>query len=128
MTARGLHLRQALPTLFAEGVYLPLGVSGAQARHVIAFARHDRETWVLVIAPRLPVGLAAVGVPPVGPQVWGDTAIRLPDDAPARYRNALTGEDLEVSDRSIALGEALATLPLALLVSADAADESPGAR
>ena len=28
VTARGLHLRRALPGLFGEGVYLPLGVSG----------------------------------------------------------------------------------------------------
>ena len=28
VTARGLHLRRALPALFGEGVYLPLGVSG----------------------------------------------------------------------------------------------------
>jgi (1->4)-alpha-D-glucan 1-alpha-D-glucosylmutase len=128
VTARGLHLRRALPGLFGEGVYLPLGVSGAQARHVIAFARHDGRTWVLAIAPRLPVGLSAVGVPPVGRHVWSDTAIRLPDGAPHEFRNALTGEHLAVSDGSIALADALATLPLALVVSADAVDEGPRPR
>ena len=128
VTARGLHLRRALPGLFGEGVYLPLGVSGTQARHVIAFARHDGQAWVLAIAPRLPVGLAAIGVPPVGPHVWSDTAIRLPDGAPREFRNALTGEHLEASDGSVALGDALATLPLALVVSADVVDEGPGGR
>ena len=73
--------------------------SGPQARHVIAFARRNGETWVIAIVPRLPVGLVAVGVAPIGPHVWGDTAIRLPDGAPREFRNALTGEHLAVLGR-----------------------------
>jgi (1->4)-alpha-D-glucan 1-alpha-D-glucosylmutase len=115
VTARGLRLRQALPRVFGEGAYLPLGVTGPLARHVIAFARHDAEAWVLAVMPRLPVGLAAVGVPPTGHAVWSDTAIRLPDGAPARFRSALTGEHVTASDGSLPLGDMLATLPVALI-------------
>jgi (1->4)-alpha-D-glucan 1-alpha-D-glucosylmutase len=127
VNARGLRLRKALPALFAEGEYLPLGVSGTHTRHVIAFARRHGANWALAIAPRLPVGLASVGEPPIGVAVWEDTSVLLPEDAPARFRSALTGEEVVASDGRIALGDALATLPLALLVAADVPHERPGA-
>jgi (1->4)-alpha-D-glucan 1-alpha-D-glucosylmutase len=117
VTARALHLRRSLTDVFRDGAYLPLATDGAQARHAIAFARRADERWVLALVPRLPVGLAPVGVPPLGRDVWNDTAAVLPGSAPARYRDALTGALLTTVDGRISLADAFATLPLALLVS-----------
>jgi malto-oligosyltrehalose synthase len=118
VTARGLHLRRALPALFHAGDYRPLPVSGVRAEHVIAFARRHEDAWVVVVVPRLPVGLAPVGAPPVGRAVWGDTDVSLPDGAPAEYANALTGETVAAVEGRLALDDALATVPVGLLVAA----------
>jgi (1->4)-alpha-D-glucan 1-alpha-D-glucosylmutase len=125
VTARGLHLRRALPSLFRAGDYRPLAVSGERANHVIAFARRHEDAWVIVVVPRLPVGLAPVGSPPLGQAVWGETAIGVPDGAPTQLANALTGELVPARAGTLALADALATLPVALLVSTDVLHELP---
>ncbi|CAL79484.1 putative glycosyl hydrolase (glycosidase) [Bradyrhizobium sp. ORS 278] len=49
-----LKLRQALPSVFTDGSYEPLEVSGRHAGHIIAFARRrGREAVVIVIARSL---------------------------------------------------------------------------
>ncbi|WP_233358149.1 hypothetical protein, partial [Vibrio cholerae] len=48
-----LKLRNAWPDVFARGAYHPLEVSGAHARHVIAFARSHGRDAVIVVAGRL---------------------------------------------------------------------------
>ncbi len=117
MTARALHLRRELRDVFEIGEYLPLSATGPGARHVIAFARRSQDRWVIAVVPRRPSALVDVGVAPIGSDVWGETAVALPDDAPAVFANALTGETVEARDGGLALAEVLETLPVALLRS-----------
>jgi (1->4)-alpha-D-glucan 1-alpha-D-glucosylmutase len=58
-----------------------------------------------------------VGDAPLGSAVWNETALALPEDAPTEWRNALTGETLDATDGALRIADALATLPVALLVS-----------
>ncbi|MEO9175843.1 MAG: malto-oligosyltrehalose synthase, partial [Gaiellales bacterium] len=116
VTARALHLRRALPELFARGTYLPLVVSGPQERHAIAFARRAGDAWALAVVPRLPVGLAPVDVQPLGPEVWNETSIELPEGAPTAFTNALTGEVVRADGGKLGVGEVLEVLPVGLLV------------
>ena len=117
VTARALHLRHERRDVFETGEYLPLSATGPQARHVIAFARRSLDRWVIALVPRRPSALAGVGEPPIGSAVWNDTALALPDDAPTSFTNALTGETVDSTENSLPLSDALATLPIALLVS-----------
>jgi (1->4)-alpha-D-glucan 1-alpha-D-glucosylmutase len=91
---RGLLARRENPELFLHGDYLPLGVRGAQAERIIAFARRHGERWALTAVPRFLIALVAEGEDPLGERVWTDTEIELPDGAPTRWRDALTGEKL----------------------------------
>jgi (1->4)-alpha-D-glucan 1-alpha-D-glucosylmutase len=128
-----LCFRQQHADLFQQGDYLVLGVAGAKADRVLAFARKYQGSTALVIVPRLVAGLmneanAANGTgaapetsiysgldrPPVGPEVWGETHVLLPDSGRVRSRNVLTGEVLEVEGQ-IRLSQALANFPVALL-------------
>ena len=84
--------------------------------HVVAFARRAGDAWAVAVAPRLTVGLGR-GRWPVG-EVWGRSVLRLPDGAPERWSNVLTGEELSVSGGGLPLARALATLPVALLTAA----------
>ncbi|MER7008538.1 malto-oligosyltrehalose synthase [Dactylosporangium sp. NPDC000555] len=96
VVSRTLRLRRDRPELF--GGYRPVAAAGPAERHVVAFDRGG----ALSVATRLPVGLAAGGG-------WGDTELKLPGGA---WTDALTGRAVA----SAALGDVLATYPVALLV------------
>lgn len=116
-----LGLRGAEPELFAQGDYLALDVQGAQAAHVVAYARRSAQTSALVVVPRLVYGLADGQLrPPLGKQTWGDTSIILPGElAAASYRNLYTGSLVKPVEgegtQSLPLADLLADFPVALL-------------
>ncbi|MHB1133382.1 MAG: malto-oligosyltrehalose synthase [Chloroflexota bacterium] len=116
---RLLDFRRAQPDLFAEGQYLPLEVGGERAEHALAFARRLGERQVVAVAPRLVAGLTnGEERPPLG-DVWGATALLLPEEKGRRYRNLLTGEEMTVADTpagpALRLADALRHFPVALL-------------
>ncbi|TFV65919.1 UNVERIFIED_ORG: malto-oligosyltrehalose synthase [Bacillus sp. AZ43] len=101
VVSRTLRARRDHPEWFAG--YEPVQVTGSAADHLVAYDRGG----VVVVATRLPVGLAARG--------WGDTALQLPNGA---WRDLLTGERV-VSDIAGVPAEAvLSALPVALLTRA----------
>jgi (1->4)-alpha-D-glucan 1-alpha-D-glucosylmutase len=125
VTRTALATRAAQRELFTNGDYLPLEVAGEHAEHVIAFARRRADEWALVVVPRWLARLAllrhapADGLPPceppLGQDVWGDTRVELPADAPRSWRNALTGETVLAGDEGLAVAVVFETLPVGLL-------------
>ena len=124
MTA--LRYRRDHPRLFLEGAYVPLESGGAAHTHVFAFARQLDHHAVLAVVPRLIAGLMAdPSSPPLGPGVWGNTWVALPEgtDMSRRYRNLFTGEMLvhtvnaKTTDGRpvLLLAEILSSCPVALL-------------
>jgi (1->4)-alpha-D-glucan 1-alpha-D-glucosylmutase len=96
---QGLHLRRRRPELFGpEADYQSLQVQGSRADHAVAFTRGG---GVAVVVPRLAIRLGGD---------WGGTTVDLP---PGRWRDELTGEEVEGGPRSVA--GLLARFPLALL-------------
>ncbi|MBI2954711.1 MAG: malto-oligosyltrehalose synthase [Chloroflexi bacterium] len=95
-----LNYRREHHDLLSEGRYIPLSVRGEARDHVCSFARALGEKAVLVVAPRLVVGLTAgIEQPPLGQKVWKGTRLALPHDQIGwRYRNLFTGEHLSVDD------------------------------
>jgi (1->4)-alpha-D-glucan 1-alpha-D-glucosylmutase len=71
--------------------------------NAVAFLRGED---VLVVVPRLTTQLVKPGQLPLG-EVWGDHRL----DAPGRWRNAFTGEELD----DLALRNVFATFPVAIL-------------
>ena len=117
MVQRLLNIRRDHAALFARGSYTPLEVRGAQADHVVAFARSADDSQAIVIAPRLIEGLLVENKPLPD---WNDTEIVLPESLRReRYRVVL--EDREVTipgvSSALALAGVLTDLPLALLLS-----------
>ena len=123
---RILELRRRDPELFERGEYLPLKVTGPRAAHLCAFARRLEGRLALVLAPRLYLKLmGAAGVdenrqdPPLGPEVWADTAVQLPPGPDVPLRGVLDGAEVpRAGDReppAIAAAAALRSFPVALL-------------
>ena len=120
--ADGLATRRREPELFLDGDYQPLRADGAREQHVVAFARRRGSRWLLVIVPRLPMGVYDRRSAPIRPS-WLDTAIRLPDDAPAQWESVFTGERVGVvatgsaSGQSVLVDQVCGNFPVAMLLS-----------
>lgn len=101
VTCRALRLRAERPDWFGAGAgYQPLPTSGDRAGHVVAYARGGAA----VVAPRLPIGLAAAGG-------WDDsTVVALPAGT---WYDEMTGR--EHDGGAVVVGELLARFPVALL-------------
>jgi (1->4)-alpha-D-glucan 1-alpha-D-glucosylmutase len=78
-----------------------LAVHGANARHLVAFARRHGETSAIVAVPRLCAQLLKdTTASPLDPAVWKDTQVELCFGSDIRtYRNAFSLETI-VPDRS----------------------------
>jgi (1->4)-alpha-D-glucan 1-alpha-D-glucosylmutase len=113
---RALKARNDRPALFQQGDYLPMTVEGPRSRHIVAFARRLGGEWALAVAPRFLTRLVAETESPLGDAVWKGTVIRLPDDRPAGWTNALTGEEIS-GDDALSVGDILRHFPVGLLVA-----------
>jgi (1->4)-alpha-D-glucan 1-alpha-D-glucosylmutase len=116
------HRRAHLP-LYAHGVYRTLEAEGDRKGNVIAFGRQREGHFALAIAPRLVAGLMGeeAQIPPVGPAVWGESRLLLPEAiGPRRWRNLVTDTIVDVQDAdgrlSLFLADVFSIVPLALLV------------
>lgn len=101
---RALQARKHNADLFLKGTYVPLMAEGSQEKRAIAFARIHKGGWAVTLAPRFPASQLS----------WEDTLITLPKMAPQRWRDAITGE--EVEGRRIYLQEAFSHFPVSLLL------------
>ena len=126
LISRVLRLRRARAALFGAGVYHPLEAEGAGAERVCTFSRCTEDgACTVVIAPYRFGALTAAGTRmPLGPEVWGDTAVVMPE-APTgpspgwlevftrRHFTAKRGAD---GRARLALGALLDSFPVALLL------------
>jgi (1->4)-alpha-D-glucan 1-alpha-D-glucosylmutase len=115
VTQRLLRLRRHHPHLFDRGSYLALGVRGPLRHHVVAFARHLGSDWVIIVVPRLPLGVAGAGRMPVGPELWPGTSVVTPERSPRHLVDVLTGRHPSHRRGALPVGELFSTLPVAVL-------------
>jgi (1->4)-alpha-D-glucan 1-alpha-D-glucosylmutase len=126
LTWKALNFRRAHRGLFEMGEVLPLDGSHQVSSHLFVFARHHENQWAIVAVPRLLTKLVKVGQMPVGRRAWGSSAIVVPHQAPSRWRNVLTGEQLQAVSaaraKTLRLEDVLAAFPVALLSSGGSED------
>lgn len=120
LTYKALTFRRAQRTLFLSGDYWPLTVSGRRREHLVAFLRQHGEQYALIAVPRLLFSLAPSGKPPTGRQLWRDTMLQLPEEAPQRWSNVLTAETLVIPNddqgrKKVQVSDLLRRLPVAML-------------
>ena len=124
VTAAGLRVRRELPHVFLGGGYLPLAAEISVAAGAVAFARTSSGgdgDAVLVITPRLSSRIVTARHPaPLGGECWKTSRVMLPPVLRDRdFRDVITGAEIRptrVGENAwIFLGEALQTLPVAIL-------------
>jgi (1->4)-alpha-D-glucan 1-alpha-D-glucosylmutase len=113
---RVLTARRGKSDLFREGVYLPLEPVGSFKEQIIAYARRKENQWAVTVAPRFLTALVAEGDDPLGEERWKDTRLVLPEEAPVRWIDAVTGTEIK-GGKELAVGEIFRFFPGALLIS-----------
>ena len=107
-----LQERRRQPELFAAGSYHPLEVTTS---HAVGFLRQWEDRSILAVVPRLTYRRAGPGCFPTGGEVWGSDAVVLPDGAPLRYRDVLSGRVLDSDSGRLRLRDLFAILPVTAL-------------
>lgn len=110
-----LKFRKEHSRIYSMGDYVPLSVNGRGKDNLIAYARVYKNEWAVTLAGRLYTQLSQPGCSPVGENVWKDTEIELPGDAPLRWENAITGQILENARGNMMSSDSLSELPVAVL-------------
>jgi (1->4)-alpha-D-glucan 1-alpha-D-glucosylmutase len=125
---KAMNFRRSHEELFREGSYTPVYAAGHAAANVCAFARRNGENWALAAAPRLITKLAPPGKLPLS-EVWEESALALPEEAPRRWQNMLTSEKINIpagAKKALRLASVFQHFPVALLASeATAKERSP---
>jgi (1->4)-alpha-D-glucan 1-alpha-D-glucosylmutase len=128
-----LAFRNQYPDLFSRGDYVKLECYGAQAEHVIAFARHDQQQTAIIVVPRCVTELLPESTKRLPAAHWQDTYLHIPGALPATYREVFTGQMLDTQIveqpvkeenandsqenlvRGISVSDVLQNFPMALL-------------
>jgi (1->4)-alpha-D-glucan 1-alpha-D-glucosylmutase len=112
-----LAYRTGNSALFTEGDYLALESIGKRSQNVFSFARYTSDQWCIAAVPRFATQLSVTTRPPIGIRAWLDSALILPEGAPHRWKNVLTGETLSARDGRLSMSRVLEHFPVALLSS-----------
>ena len=112
---RAMEFRRENPELFMRGDYIPLNVTGPRANHVVAFARAHNGKRVIVVCGRFFMQLSEAPPLPVDPNAWADTFIELEPGSSSSMTDLITGRSISISGGRLALSEAFAQMPVAML-------------
>jgi (1->4)-alpha-D-glucan 1-alpha-D-glucosylmutase len=114
---RVLTVRAEHSEVFSRGRYIPLQVLGAQAEHVVAFAREREGKYVVVIAPRLINELLGTAQTPlINAESWGDTRVVVPFAETGHRWKGLFSEVAVSTDKELLLSAALDTFSVNLII------------
>jgi len=116
VTERVLGIRKKQSRLYLHGGYIPIKAEGKFKEHIISFARTYRGSWGITVAPRFLTSMLGEGKIPVGREVWGDTCIIMPSDAPKAFKDMFTNRTLVSKKNSIPVYELFSVFPLSLLL------------
>lgn len=115
-TWKSLHMRTVYKTLFEKGDYLPLEFSGEKNEWLLGYARHYEDLWTLTIVPKKAMPHTGREEWIMGFSAWGNTQVLLPQEAPKKWENGMTGEEMQTFSCSLNVAEVLSEFPVALLV------------
>jgi len=125
LTWKVLQFRRDHESLFRDGEYIPLRVTGEHASNVCGFVRRHEGKLAVTIAPRLYLRLLGPDRedPPLGESVWEDTAVELPKECAetVQFKNVLDGKTVSIvrtgNRLTVRVADALAHFPVGLLAT-----------
>jgi len=112
-----LNARREKAELFEKGNYQPLKIRGECGNHVMGYLRSYEDQHAATIAPRFLTSLTNTDELPLGMDVWKDTEVLWPAPLKGPWRNALTGEIIQI-EQLVPVGQLLNRFPVSLLIRA----------
>ena len=112
---RAMQFRRDNPDLFVRGEYIPLNVTGPRADHVVAFARAHNGKRIVAVCGRIFMQLPEAPPLPVDPNAWADAFIELTPGPSSSMTNLITGRSISIEGGRLAISEAFAEVPVAML-------------
>jgi (1->4)-alpha-D-glucan 1-alpha-D-glucosylmutase len=89
-----------------------LEAEGSRASNILGYVRQRGTDALAVVVPRLWAGLTDGENLFVDAAQWGDTSIGLPE---GRWRNVITGDEIETGRNRVGIGDLIGTMPFAVL-------------
>jgi len=114
VTRKILNFRKEYNDIFLYGDYIPLQFSTHEPV-AIAFSRHFRSTWITVVVP-LALARHREYDHPYAHEPDDRKFFGLPSNAPSRWRNIFTGEELSFQTK-ITIFDALKDFPVAVFIN-----------
>jgi (1->4)-alpha-D-glucan 1-alpha-D-glucosylmutase len=112
-----LRFRQHYTALFRNGEYLKINIHGIGSDQLLAFSRKDQNNFAVIVVPRLITRLLNKSLD----DVWVDTWLELPQEAPAHYQELFSQSrvtTVPVDDfLQLNVRDILKSLPLAILLA-----------
>ena len=115
LTQNLLQTRNQNADFFAQADYIPLKVKGKYKKHVLAFARHFQNQWLIIAVPLHLTKLSKVQNRDLLKLRWKNTRIILPKDMPADFTNLLNHEQSKSAEGQLLVAEIFKPLPIAVL-------------
>jgi (1->4)-alpha-D-glucan 1-alpha-D-glucosylmutase len=112
---RATEFRRENPELFMRGDYIPLNVTGPRANHVTAFARAHDGKRVIALCGRFFMQLPEAPALPVDPKAWAETSVEVEPGSSSSMTDVITGRSISIVGGRLALGDAFAQMPIAML-------------
>ena len=92
-----LNLRRQYPRVFLDGQFLPMKAIGKRGNNLIAYARRQRDVWIMTVVPRWLAGSQAPLSLICAQRFWLGSHIVLPAHAPQSWVNVFTGDITKAS-------------------------------
>jgi (1->4)-alpha-D-glucan 1-alpha-D-glucosylmutase len=119
---KALSARKKLPELFSKGSYIPLETCGINQNNIVAFGRREKKSFSMTVVPRLLTKVVNGFETPLG-EVWKNTCIILPENAPRVWLDVFTGEKKTTSrmgrDFGIFASDIFSSFPVAFLLAGE---------
>ncbi|MEX2594638.1 MAG: malto-oligosyltrehalose synthase [Anditalea sp.] len=112
---RALRERRLNKSIFEQGDYISLTVSGDFSQKVISYARYHQGEWYLIVVPLLVAKLSSTESFPLG-KAWEGGYLDLPKEAPGEWINVYTDQIIS-STGKLALSTLFESFPVVLLKS-----------
>ena len=114
-----LKQRNNQPQLFFSGDYIPIEIKGKMKENILSYARRKDDEWFLVIVPLFTQEFSSKADYSFVTDIeWEDTRLALPVFAPGKWKNILTGREIDGREENL-ISTLFKEAPLVLMTNVD---------
>jgi len=113
---KALNTINRYPDIFQKGEYVPVKSQGCHKDNLIAYIRKFNNQMALIVVPRFFTQILKNEEMPVGPDIWKDTQIIIPDHCFGTWKDVFTGCAIK-HQKHINISDILQLFPVSFLLN-----------